>query len=160
MNTFFSRQIIQSLFPIPDSPLGSTIPLIIAGLFGVPGQMAVHGLLRRWDVRQVQRLVWVHVDWDIGFRDDGCSLRSRCLRHPGEGRFAHIAVRSVRLVAVCVEEHVDTTGPFSFQPADPDPQPTFCRLSALTIAISLYVMGCVPVWGRSEGRWARLCFPF
>ncbi|KAK8823249.1 hypothetical protein WA538_002394 [Blastocystis sp. DL] len=55
-NTFFSRQIIRSLFPIPDSPLGATIPLIIAGLFGVPGQMAVHGLLRRWDVRQVQRL--------------------------------------------------------------------------------------------------------
>ena len=58
------------------------IPLIIAGLFGVPGQMAVHGLLRRWDVRQVQRLVWQEMDWEVGFRDDGGSLRSRRLRDP------------------------------------------------------------------------------
>lgn len=45
---------------IPDSPVGVTIPLILAGLFGVPGQLVVHSLLRRFDVRSVQRIVGVN----------------------------------------------------------------------------------------------------
>ncbi|KNB46061.1 hypothetical protein JH06_2990 [Blastocystis sp. subtype 4] len=55
-NTFSSKEIVRSMLPIPDSPAGVTIPLILAGLFGVPGQLVVHSLFRHFDVRSVQRI--------------------------------------------------------------------------------------------------------
>lgn len=66
-NTFSSKEIVRSMVPIPDSPAGVTIPLILAGLFGVPGQLVVHSLFRHFDVRSVQRIVRIMIT--INHRD-------------------------------------------------------------------------------------------
>ena len=55
------------MLPIPDSPAGVTIPLILAGLFGVPGQLVVHSLFLHFDVRSVQRIVRIMIT--INHRD-------------------------------------------------------------------------------------------
>lgn len=41
-----------------NTPVASTIPIIIAGLFGVPGQMTIHLILKYLDPRKAQILVY------------------------------------------------------------------------------------------------------
>ena len=45
-----------------DTPLASTIPIILAGLFGVTGQFTVHAILKRLDPRKTQIAVRVYLD--------------------------------------------------------------------------------------------------